>query len=187
MLSTVHNSPAASPAQVKMYQNWKMTTSTLALQLLEVGPSSPANLHRIQLQQCLSQAISEVIRPFMRSSPDNHGQILFTIIDQAIDIDKEISMKAARYTWAFSPAPMELPFDFIPDRGNLMLSRPGEGTAEKLAAEGRARVCLVMVPGLRQRGFDNGDPASFEQEQFMSPMEVTCVEPEWQKEFPPTR
>lgn len=182
--STDYNSPSSGPKQVRKYQRWKLNTTEMVLELLESGTVAHADNHRAHLEQHLAEAISEVVEPFMRSSQDGHVGALAGIVSQAIDLDKEASQAMARASWAFSPGPIEAPFDFSLEQEGVMRLHPGEKTAEKLPAGTRARVYLVVAPGMTSRGQDDGSLESFQAgEVWLAPMEVTCVRPRRQRKF----
>lgn len=166
---------------MRKYQIWKWKTTRLVLELLEAGNIAHAEQHRTQLEQHFAQAISDVITPFMRSSPDGHGDALVKIIHEAVEFDRMLSQIVPRFTWTFSPGPIESPFDFSLEQENIMKLHTGEKAGKKLAKGTRTRVYLVVAPGLTNRGTDDGSPTSFEAESWLSPMEVTCVKPKRQK------
>ncbi|KAJ0124279.1 hypothetical protein J7T55_005617 [Diaporthe amygdali] len=139
--------------------------------------------HLTQLEQHFARSISEVISPFMRSSPEGHGDFLLKIIHHAIEFDREISKQLPRLTWTFSPEPIESPFDYSQDQEMIMQLHPGEKLANKLPSGAKAKVYLVVAPGLTQRGADNSPSTSFDVEHWLKPMEVTCVKPRRQHTF----
>lgn len=183
ILSIVYISPTPGAEHVWKYQSWKWKTNHLVSELLEAGTIPNAAQHRTQLERHFAQAISEVITPFMRSSPDGHGDALASIIHEAIELDKAASKTIPRYTWAFSPGPIESSFDFSLEQDGVMKLHPGEKTAEKLARGTRTKVYLVVTPGVMQRGGMDGELSSFEVERWVSPMEVTCVRTKRQRKF----
>lgn len=184
-MSIVYDAPSSEPEQVIDYQIWKWKTSYLVLGLLESGAVAHAEQHRAQLERHFAQAISDIITPFMRSSPDGHGDALASIVHEAIELDKEVSKMIPRYTytWAVSAGPIETPFDFSLDQDGVMKLHAGEKTAEKLAKETKTKVYLVVTPGVTERGGPDGEPSSFQVERWVFPMEVTCVKPKRQRKF----
>ncbi|KAG6354467.1 hypothetical protein INS49_004484 [Diaporthe citri] len=167
--------------QVRKYQNWKWKTTKLVLGLLEAGTVAHAEQHRTQLERHFAQQMSEVITPFMRSSPDGHEDALVEIIHEAVEFDKVLSQIVPRFTWVFSPGPIESPFDFSLEQEGIMKLHAGEEASKKLARGTRTRVYLVVAPGLTSRGADDGSPRTLEAENWLSPMEVTCVKPKRQR------
>lgn len=178
--STDHNSPGSEPEQVRKYQIWRWQTASLALDILGAGTVAHAEQHRVHLERHFATAISEVITPFMRSSPDGHGDALAGIVHQAIEFDKQLSTAFPLFTWAFSPRPIESPFDFSLEQEGVMKLHARERASEKLARGTKTKVYLVVTPGMIQRGLEDGEPSSFELDRWISPMEVTCVKPKRQ-------
>lgn len=161
-----------------------MVTTKLVLELVDVGAVAHADLYRDQLERNFAQTISDVIIPFMRTGPGDHMSALIKIVHEAIELDKEISMHLPRYSWAFSPGPIELPFDFSLEQEGVMRLHPGEKAAEKLPSGTRTKVYLVIAPGVRSRGRPEDDPSTtFKEESWTIPMEVTCIKPRRQSKF----
>lgn len=181
---TVHNAPGSEPEQVVKYRLWKARTTTLVLQLLDAGTVANADHHRIQLERRFAQAISEVVTPFMRSSADKHEDSLINIVHEAIDLDKEFSRWLPRITLAFTPRPVQSPFDFSLEQENVMKLHPGEKAAEKLPKGTKTKIFLVVTPGVTRCGLEDGPPESFGEELWYMPMEVSCVKPKPQRKFP---
>lgn len=82
---------------------------------------------------------------------------------------------------------IESQFNFSLGQEKVMKLHLDEKTASKLARDTKAKVYLVVVPGLRQRGEDNSLTSSFDGERWVMPMEVTCVRPRPQHKFGATR
>lgn len=187
ILEIVHNSSHSEPNRVKDYQQWKRQTTKLVLENREAGSTDDAKFHIFNLERHFANAASEVITPFMRASLVGHKEALIKIIRQAIELDKVISEQQPCYTWRFSPELIEAPFNFSLDQGKSMKLHSGENTASKLDRSTRAKVYLVVAPGLRQRGTDNSPSASFVDERWVIPMTVSCMKPRRQQRFGPFR
>lgn len=182
--TTVHNSPNSEPKRVENYQQWKRQTTKLVLEICEAGNTADADFHLLNLERHFANAASEVITPFMRASLVGHKEALIKIIHQAIELDKVISRQQPCYTWSFSPQLIESPFNFSLDQGKIMKLYSGEKTASKLDTRStKAKVYLVVAPGLRQRGVDNSPSASFEEERWVIPITVSLVKPRRQQKF----
>ncbi|KAL1853153.1 hypothetical protein Daus18300_011892 [Diaporthe australafricana] len=189
-LSKFYTQQHAKPERIRRYQQWKQATTKLALELHEIPPIDPrfdtmARRH--------ATAISKVLTPFMRTDPGGHMDSLVEIINQAIELDREISQQLPLITWAFKPRPSEATFpgsaeptfNFSRDQGNIMKLQRGESMPTRVAEGGEAKVYLVVAPGLTQRGEDNGQATSFGEEVWIEKMHVSCVEPRMQATFGP--
>lgn len=180
---TVHNSPNSEPKWAKNYHQWKRQTTKLVLEIREASNTDDADFHLLNLERHFANAASEVITPFMRASLVGHKEALIKIVHQAIELDKVISKQQPCYSWTFSPQLIESPFNFGLDQEKIMKIHLGENTASKLGSTTKAKVYLVVAPGLRQRGADNSPSASFVQERWVIPMTVSCVKPRRQHRF----
>lgn len=168
---------------MKAYQQWRRQTTELVLQIHHAN-TAPADLHLSQLEASFATAMSDVINLFIRLSPTGHKDELKKIVHQAVALDMEISRQLPRFTWRFSNKRSGKPFHFRLGQEDVMRLHSEEKTTERLAGSAsatRARVFLVVAPGLTQRGLDNSPSTSFEGEYWAVPMEVTCVKPKSQK------
>lgn len=184
IFSVVHNSAHSKPEQMKAYQQWRRRTTELVLQIHHAN-TAPADLHLSQFEGFFATSISEVIVLFMRSNPEGHKDELSKIMYEAIALDMEMSRQLPRYTWRFSKRRTEKPFHFRLGHDDVMKVHSDERTIDRLTSTSatKARVYLVVAPGLTQRGLDNSPSTSFEGEYWAVPMEVTCSKPKRQKNF----
>lgn len=119
----------------------------------------------------------------MRTSHEGNDDGLVEIINQAIELDREISKQLPLITWAFRPGLAETTFEFSPDQGNIMQLNQGERTRARLVEGTHSKVYLVVAPGLTQRGEENNQWTSFDDEVWMEKMQVSCVRPRPQETF----
>ncbi|POS70433.1 hypothetical protein DHEL01_v211175 [Diaporthe helianthi] len=184
LLAQFHNSSESDPEKMKAYNLWRKQTTELVLQIHHAN-TAPADLHLSKVEESYATAISKTIVTVMRSSPAGHKEELGNIIREAIALDMEMSRQLARYTWRFSNKPADKPCHFRLGRENVMTLHSEEKTISKLTGtmKKKARVHLVVAPGLTQRGQDNSPSTSFKDEYWAVPMDVTCVKPKRQENF----
>ncbi|KAK4215400.1 hypothetical protein QBC37DRAFT_481483 [Rhypophila decipiens] len=160
-----HIGPRDAAAERK-FQIWSASTAALLIELdhNQQGSSdniiSPLNIEDTDLLKGTLAFLAEIPTPC-----DPHGlkQDLCQILQEAIDIDKEISGQVARIEWDFRAGHTNMKFD-----PQYMVAAKEYGSAEAIDD-----VRLAIAPRMIKRGKSNGD--DFETEYQLVPMEVSLM------------
>ncbi|KAL4791056.1 hypothetical protein BDV19DRAFT_371125 [Aspergillus venezuelensis] len=162
------------PDEERKFQIWLASTTAL---ILEAG-ADPHTSKRFKDQNeekvaGLVEKVRGVIDPFATTADKAYNQELAKILEECINLDREICRQVARVEWVFPDPGKEVRYD-------AKSMKPATG--EKFAVDKKRDtqlvrlVRLVICPGMKKRGKSNGDgfaaPAS-----MLVPMEVSCEGP----------
>ncbi|ROW15755.1 hypothetical protein VPNG_02134 [Cytospora leucostoma] len=153
--------------QFRKFQVWRASTTGLVLDLLATRSPSGMDNETSTLRSLYAERISKSVAPFFRSKPDGHLDLLCQIIQEAVDLDQEISRQVARVQWVFEPTSTDHPFSFSNQAGAMELEKDEINPPDE-----DPMVHLVIAPGVKKRGRSTGE--CFDEEVWLVPMEVTC-------------
>jgi hypothetical protein len=114
----------------------------------------------------LVENVEAVIGPYRKPhSKDGYEQQLLGILDEVLNLDKEISRQVAGVHWLFQ----ERWFSPVFDASTMVLEK-GETPPEE-----KQHISLVTSPGFVKRGKSTGE--DFDNVALLLPMEVSCWTP----------
>ncbi len=113
--------------------------------------------------------VNAAIQAFQVVHNEGYRQDFLSIIDQAIELDIEISKQVSCVEWISQLEDEKATFD----ASNMELEK-GER-----ASKNKQKVILVTSPGVRKRGKSTGD--DFDSEMLLLKMEVSCDAPQVQR------
>ncbi|KAL4944939.1 hypothetical protein BDV06DRAFT_185947 [Aspergillus oleicola] len=158
------------PEEERKFQIWLASTTAL---ILDAGNDAHAS-EKFEKQNeeklaLLVEKVKAILDPFATTTDKSYEQELARILDECINLDREICRQVARVEWVFPDAGKEVWYD----SKSMKL-----GMGEKFPVDKKYKqlVRLVICPALRKRGKSNGDgfatPAT-----VLIPMEVSCEGP----------
>ncbi|KAL4931806.1 uncharacterized protein BDV17DRAFT_288390 [Aspergillus undulatus] len=156
------------PEEERKFQIWLATTTAM---ILEAG-NDPHVSETFKSQNkakvaSLVEKIRGIIDPFTTLQDQSYQQELARILQECIELDKEICRQVARVEWDFPPPAKEIPFD-------PKTMKRGTGETSPRDKKGNPQLIrLVICPAMKKRGKSNGEdfgaPAA-----LLIPMEVSC-------------
>ncbi|CAI6099255.1 unnamed protein product [Clonostachys chloroleuca] len=155
------NSKDAPDANRKFHM-WRANTSSLLLEATNQNPKEAAS----SVQKVCADHAKEMVKfvsPLSSSKLEAIEKQLVRLINQSLEIDKEISKQVAFITWKFIDKDSSLVFD--PETMEL---EPGKRKADEKSA-----IELVLAPGLVKSGKSSGD--DFDVELRLLKPEVACA------------
>ncbi|KAL2826691.1 hypothetical protein BDW59DRAFT_160883 [Aspergillus cavernicola] len=153
------------PEEERKFQMWLSSTTAMILDGGKARGKSRSLTTQVETEvKSLVEKVREVIDPFVALKDLGYPQELNRIMEEAIELDTEISRQVARVEWVFPKPAQEVPFD-----STIMRL----GTAEMLPKEKEKQmVRLVICPAMKKRGKSTGE--DFQSESLLVPMEVSC-------------
>ncbi|CAK7210983.1 hypothetical protein SCUCBS95973_000976 [Sporothrix curviconia] len=152
---------AADPEAERRFYTWRATTAKLVSE-------RPGIMVRDNLRNKLVEEICATIEPYVRSNDGSHTGELLSIVNKAIEFDRDTSQQASRLEWVFSRTPGQKEVG-EPVRFNsavMDIQKWEDDPTEQ------SEVLLVVAPGLRKRGRSNGE--DYAVETMLLKMDVTC-------------
>ncbi|KAL2133199.1 hypothetical protein VTI74DRAFT_2773 [Chaetomium olivicolor] len=152
------------PDLERKFRIWNASTTALVIDSIDTSADSKDLQANEDMKMSLVGVIRDAIEPFSRSRAPGLSQELYDILDQAINLDEEMSKQVASVRWEFPVSEDlcggSLLFDekrMTAERGQ---TRPTQGT----------EVCLVVAPAMIKRGKSTGE--DFDKENILVKMEV---------------
>jgi hypothetical protein len=147
---------------------WRAKTSNLLATVVSLEKGS-ADADRREFSSALALDIDKWLRPLTNSKSDVVCHELGMVIEQCINLDKEISNQVAGICWEF-PSRRLCDFD-----SRIMNPQQGQTSPP----EGQT-VVLVVAPGLVKCGRSSGD--DFDVEYRLLQMQCYCIPRNWSEE-----
>ncbi|OCK74361.1 hypothetical protein K432DRAFT_256654, partial [Lepidopterella palustris CBS 459.81] len=151
-----------NPEAIRKFQVWSAMTIGLFQSAVESGADIEVHEGLRKWKGRFFQDIDEAIRPFQGVRNGGYEQELTRIIDQALDLDKEISRQLSKIDWVFGDDNGGMVFD-----SKLMELEKGQKPAGS-----KQQVSLVISPGVKKRGKSTGE--GFNEQSVLLRMEVSC-------------
>lgn len=145
----------SDPEAKRKFQIWRANTTNLLLNSEKIDEGD--DLRR--LNEPLVKAICQSLSPFSKSKHQDLADVLFFIVQNAIDLDEMISMQLAEVIWYSDCENTSQHFRHDLQRGEKQV-------------DDTENTWLVSAPGMIKRGKSTGE--DFDVENILLKMEVFC-------------
>ncbi|KAF2649413.1 hypothetical protein K491DRAFT_721680 [Lophiostoma macrostomum CBS 122681] len=161
--ANAHWSTCADTEAERKYNIWRATTVNHVLDAMDEQAKLKADEKVQQWKRKLVENIEAVIGAYRKPhAQEGYEQQLLEILDEWLNLDKEISRQTASVEWLFQ----ERWFNPVFDPSTMVLEK-GEAPPKE-----KQHISLVTSPGVVKRGKSTGE--DFENVALLLPMEVSC-------------